>query len=190
MPKDRKLTNLEKALGALLLGEATITTGLTKKALTTAVGLSARNAIPAARSLGLLNPVPWGIGAGLTYLDRPEGQALLSDARERGRTDRLRIERIMQDLEYGTQEKLKRSAKKRVTNFNKAVSKGLKKVKESKAYGRKGVINNSKKAFSAVTKAVSARSKGKPAPKSLAGKIAYNAAKTVYTDEILRRKKK
>jgi hypothetical protein len=56
--------------------------------------------------------------------------------------------------------------KKSPTTFNKAVKKGMSIVKGSTSYGKKGTINNAKKAFSAVTKAASAASKKKKAPKS------------------------
>jgi len=56
--------------------------------------------------------------------------------------------------------------KKATTPFNKAVSKGMKIVKASTSYGKKGTINNAKKAFSAVTKVASAASKKKKAPKT------------------------
>ena len=55
--------------------------------------------------------------------------------------------------------------KKTQSKFNKAVSKGMKIVKGSTSYGKKGTINNAKKAFSAVTKVASAASKKKKAPK-------------------------
>lgn len=56
--------------------------------------------------------------------------------------------------------------RKIASKFNQAVSKGMKIVKNSTSYGKKGTINNAKKAFSAVTKAASNVSKGKKAPKS------------------------
>lgn len=56
--------------------------------------------------------------------------------------------------------------RKIASKFNQAVSKGMKIVKDSTSYGKKGTINNAKKAFSAVTKAASNVSKGKKAPKS------------------------
>ena len=80
-------------------------------------------------------------------------------------------------------------AKKKST-FNRAVSAGLKALKGSTSYGKKGVISNAKAAFRTATKAASARSKGNKMPKSGPSKVAYKAAKTVYTDEILRRKMK
>ena len=80
--------------------------------------------------------------------------------------------------------------KKKVNKFSKAVSKGMKAIKASKSYGKKGIISNSKAAFKVSTKAASRRARGLKAPKSGPSKIAYQAAKTVYTDEILRRKMK
>jgi len=56
--------------------------------------------------------------------------------------------------------------KKRMTDFNKAVKKGMSIVKGSTSYGKKGTINNAKKAFSAVTKVASAASKKKKTPKT------------------------
>jgi len=56
--------------------------------------------------------------------------------------------------------------KKAPTSFNKAVKKGMSIVKGSTSYGKKGTINNAKKAFAAVTKVASAASKKKKTPKS------------------------
>ena len=50
--------------------------------------------------------------------------------------------------------------KKPKSKFNKALSAGMKTVKASTSYGKKGTINNAKKAFSAVTKTASAVNKG------------------------------
>jgi len=65
-----------------------------------------------------------------------------------------------------------RKVKKRMTDFNKAVKKGMSIVKGSTSYGKKGTINNAKKAFAAVTKVASAASKKrKMAKKGIARKI-------------------
>ena len=56
--------------------------------------------------------------------------------------------------------------KKTQTKFNKAVSAGMKAVKASTSYGKKGTINNSKKAFAAVTKTASRINKGAKVAKS------------------------
>ena len=57
------------------------------------------------------------------------------------------------------------TTKKKVTKYAKAVKAGMKVVKDSTSYGKKGVINNGKRAFSLVTKTVSSKKKGKKAPK-------------------------
>ena len=87
-------------------------------------------------------------------------------------------------------ERKARAPPKKKSRFNKAVSAGLKALKGSASYGKKGVISNAKAAFRTATKAASARSKGNKMPKSGPSKVANKAAKTVYTDEILRRKMK
>jgi len=58
------------------------------------------------------------------------------------------------------------TGKRKPSAFNRAVKRGMSIVKGSTSYGKKGTINNAKKAFSAVTKAASAVSKGRKAPKS------------------------
>ena len=75
--------------------------------------------------------------------------------------------------------------RKIASKFNQAVSKGMKIVKDSTSYGKKGTINNAKKAFSAVTKAASNVSKGKKAPKSGIKRKLHTAMA-----KILRKKKK
>jgi len=72
--------------------------------------------------------------------------------------------------------------KKAMTKFNKAVKEGMKIVKSSSSYGKKGTIGNSKKAFSAVTKAVSkARKGGKTPVKGILRKVALKAKKILGT---------
>ena len=79
--------------------------------------------------------------------------------------------------------------KKAMTKFNKAVKEGMKIVRSSNSYGKKGTISNSKKAFSAVTKAVSkARKGGKLAKKGVLRKIGQKA-KQILGKEIQLRKK-
>jgi len=55
---------------------------------------------------------------------------------------------------------------RRKTKFNKAVSAGMKAVKASTSYGKKGTISNAKKAFAAVTKTASKINKGAKVAKS------------------------
>jgi len=75
--------------------------------------------------------------------------------------------------------------KKVKSKFNAAVKKGMEIVKGSTSYGKKGTINNAKKAFTAVTKAASAVNKGRKAPKSGIRKKLHTAM-----SKILPKKKK
>jgi len=81
-----------------------------------------------------------------TYMMRREGPTLGGDV-------------LMQPF-------VKRSKKKKTTKFNKAVSKGMSVIKASTSYGKKGTINNAKKAFSVVTKTASTINKGGKVAKS------------------------
>jgi len=74
----------------------------------------------------------------------------------------------------------RRIRKKATTPFNKAVSKGMSIVKGSTSYGKKGTINNAKKAFSAVTKVASAASKKKKTPKSGITRKIYLGVKGLF----------
>jgi len=63
--------------------------------------------------------------------------------------------------------------RKIASKFNKAVKAGMAAVKGSTSYGKKGTINNARKAFSAVTKVASKVKQGKKvAVKGIQGKIA------------------
>jgi hypothetical protein len=67
---------------------------------------------------------------------------------------------------FGIGDPIKRPTRKRLSKFNQAIKKGMSTVKGSTSYGKKGVINNAKKAFSMVTKVASGVSRGRKAPKS------------------------
>ena len=73
-----------------------------------------------------------------------------------------------------------KAKKKTRTSFNKAVSKGMSIVKQSTSYGKKGTINNAKKAFSAVTKVASAASKKKKTPKKGITRKIYLGVKGLF----------
>ena len=66
----------------------------------------------------------------------------------------------------------KKTRKKAKSKFNQAVSAGMKAAKASTSYGKKGTLNNAKKAFTAVTKEASRINKGaKVAKKGIKRKI-------------------
>jgi putative intracellular protease/amidase len=73
-----------------------------------------------------------------------------------------------------------KKVKKRMTKFNSAVKKGMSIVKGSTSYGKKGTINNAKKAFAAVTKVASAASKKKKTPKKGITRKIYMGIKGLF----------
>ena len=168
-------SKLEKAM-ALVIGLDIARPGTSRAAAKAAVNLIGRSGMvlaprAAAASTGLAaaNPITAGVGLGLGALATPPGQELLDMAAERGRSDRVKFEQALTDLTMVTAPKVRRKQK---SAFNKAVSAGMKAAKASTSYGKKGVINDSKKAFKAVTKEASRINKGaKVAPKGIRRKI-------------------
>ena len=130
---------------------------LALRATTSVGGSVVRAGIPLAT-----NPLIAGTALGLGALQTEPGQQLLEMAEDRGRMDRIRFEQALTDLEVG----VGRTKTKVKSKFNKAVSAGMKVVKASTSYGKKGTINNTKKAFSAVTKTASRINKGAKVAKS------------------------
>ena len=138
------------------------------------VGVStARAALPL-----VTNPYLAGAALGYGALQTQPGQELLEAAGERGRMDRIRFEQALTDLEVGVG-KVKSKTK---SKFNLAVSKGMKAVKNSVSYGKKGVISAPKKAFKAVVSTAAKLNKAKKSglklpkrPKTGIQKIIYNS---------------
>ena len=168
-------SNLEKAM-ALVIGLDIARPGTSRAAAKAAVNLIGRSgmvlaprAAAATTSLAAANPVAAGVGLGLGALQTPPGQDLLDMAAERGRSDRIKFDQTLTDLTMVTAPAIRRKKK---SAFNKAVSVGMKVAKASTSYGKKGVINDSKKAFKAVTKEASRIKKGgKLASKGIKRKI-------------------
>jgi CHASE2 domain-containing sensor protein len=168
-------SNLEKAM-ALVIGLDIARPGTSRKAAKAAVSLIGRSGMvlaprAAAASTGLVaaNPITAGVGLGLGALQTDPGQQLLDMAAERGRSDRVKFEQALTDLTMVTAPKARKKAR---SKFNKAVSAGMKAAKASTSYGKKGTLNNAKKAFTAVTKEASRLNKGaKLAPKGVRRKI-------------------
>ena len=100
---------------------------------------------------------------GFASMDRPRGRDLTG-------SDVIFGTALDEGLLLATQPKQRR---KRKSQFNKAVSVGMKAVKSSKFYGKKGTINNAKRAFGAVTKTASKINRGKKvSTKGITGMIA------------------
>ena len=67
----------------------------------------------------------------------------------------------------------KKKVKRKLTKYNQAVKAGMSAVRSSTSYGKKGQINNAKRAFAAVNKVASKVKRGKKvSPKGIQGKIA------------------
>ncbi|AXH79045.1 MAG: hypothetical protein [Circular genetic element sp.] len=127
------------------------------RATTSVGGSAARAALPL-----VTNPYLAGAALGYGALQTEPGQQLLEMAEDRGRMDRIRYEQALTDLEVGIKSKVKKTKSK----FNKMVGAGMKKLKDTTSYGKKGVINAPKKAFKVVVSAASAVNRGKKLPKS------------------------
>ena len=121
------------------------------------------------------NPYVAGTALGLGALATPPGQRLLEEAEERGRMDRIRFEQGLTDFGVEARSALsaiadlnapivgvRRSPAKSI--YNKAVSTGMKALKKSSSYGKKGVLSTPKKAFGFVAKTVSKLRRGKKVP--------------------------
>ena len=83
------------------------------------------------------------------------------------------IEPVQEFVEEEVVIPLRKSGKKSRSKFNRAVSSGMKAVRASTFYGKKGTINNAKRAFGAVTKTASKINRGKKvSTKGVTGTIA------------------
>jgi len=163
-------SNLEKAM-ALIIGLDITAPGFSRAAAKQAVrviGPFATRTAAAGTGLAAANPALAGTAIGLGALQTQPGQQLLDIAAERGRMDRIRFEQALTDLTVGVQ---KRKVKTK-SKFNKAIATGMKTVKASTSFGKKGIISSPKKAFSAVVKtASSVKRTGKVAKSGIKRKI-------------------
>ena len=141
-------SNLEKAMAAVI-GLDIARPGTSRAAAKRAVAMLGRTAIHAARTAARVNPYA---AAGLTGLAAYELGLLDPLAQPAMQAVEAIDEVIVQAPE--------RRRKKRRTQFNRAVSEGMKAVKKSASYGKKGTINNARKAFTQVTKVASKLNKG------------------------------
>jgi len=145
-------SNLEKAMAAVI-GLDLARPGTTRAAVKAAVRMVGRQAVAptAAVGTGLIrrNPYTAATLGGLA-------------AYEAGLLDPLAqpFEQAVRAVDEVVVQAPERRRKKRRTAFNRAVSEGMKAVKKSTSYGKKGTINNARKAFTAVTKVASKLNKG------------------------------
>jgi len=145
-------SKLETAL-LLKLGIDVARNPVSRGAVTTALSMVGRQAVAptAAAGLGLARRNPYAAtGLGLLAAQ----QAGLLEPLEQP------FEQAVMAVDEAVVQAPARRRKKRRTTFNKAVSEGMKAVKKSTSYGKKGTINNARKAFTAVTKVASRLNKG------------------------------
>jgi len=145
---------------------------------TSIAGSAARAALPI-----VTNPYLAGAALGYGALQTQPGQQLLEMAEESGRDTRRALDMKLFNIQAKAEEKVKRTTSK----FNSAVSRGMSAVKKSTSYGKKGIINSPKKAFSVVVGLASKLNKGsKPGnkmpkmPKSKLGKDLFKVMKGVF----------
>jgi len=143
-----------------------------------------------AATLAAANPVSTGLGLGLAATQTPSGQALLEAAAERGRMDRVRAQQMLDEFIFTQvtqptqqaadilqsptiQAQAKRTVKRKVSKYAKAIKAGMAAVKKSKYNGKPNKINNAKKTFATVNRVASAVNKGKKvSTKGVTGTIA------------------
>jgi len=158
-------SNLEKAM-ALIIGIDIAAPGFSRsaaKATVRAIAPLATRAAPAVAGFAAANPVLAGTALGLGALQTQPGQQLLSDVSDIGRRDRIALENAIAQL---TRVTIPKAKKRTSSKFNKMVSAGMKTLKASTSYGKKGTISNSKKAFAKVTTTASKILKGGKTAKS------------------------
>tara|TARA_Y100001963_G_C6720044_1_gene418711 strand:- start:440 stop:982 length:543 start_codon:yes stop_codon:yes gene_type:complete len=144
------------------------------KAATSAMVKAGRVVVPAVGRASARAAPPLARGAATLARRNPyvAAGALGYGAYEAGLLDPF-LEPVAEAIEEEVVVPIKKSGKRTRSKFNKAVSAGMKAVRASKSYGKKGTINNAKRAFSAVTKVASKVNKGKKvSAKGVTGTIA------------------
>ena len=140
-----------------------------KKGITLgARGVAVATAPALTRTAGIA-PVAAGAGLGFAFLDTPLGQQLLEGAAERGRSDRIALEQALTDyrmMQTPTAIVKAGGRKRKKSSFNAMVSAGMKALRASTSYGKKGTLTNAKAAFSTATKVASSILQGKKVAKS------------------------
>ena len=115
-----------------------------------------------ASAVGAALPIvtnPYAIGGALGYgaLQTDQGQQLLEAAAQSGADTRRALDMKLFNIQALGEQKVKRTKSK----FNTAVSRGMKAVKNSTSYGKKGIISAPKKAFAVVVNVASKLNKAK-----------------------------
>ena len=143
-------SNLEKAMAAYI-GLDLAVPGMSRAVVKRALGVTARKAVA---------PTAMGIGALARRYPLPAAGLAAYGAYEAGLLDPVPGAAASLAEQVILEPQRKKVARRKSTH-NKAVSMGMKAIKQSTSYGKKGTINNAKKAFSAVNKVASKLNRGK-----------------------------
>tara|TARA_R100000808_G_scaffold1546_1_gene6987 strand:- start:586 stop:1125 length:540 start_codon:yes stop_codon:yes gene_type:complete len=169
-------SSLEKLMAAVI-GIDLVAPGTSRKALEAALARVA----PAAAAPKPVTPAPvgfWGPAAAVTGGTFTALAAMEQAAREREATKNFMvpipgINPLLMDMPTVEVPVERRKVRKKLSKYNKAVKEGMKAVRSSTSYGKKGTINNAKKAFAAVNKVASKVNRGKKvSSKGITGRIA------------------
>lgn len=138
-------------------------------------GSAARAALPL-----VTNPYLAGTALGLGALQTQPGQELLAAAAESGADTRRSLDMALFNIQALGEEKVRKTK----SRFNSAVSRGMKAVKKSTSYGKKGVINAPKKAFKAVVAVAASLSRAKRLKIKLPKRPKADIKKIIYQSMI------
>lgn len=170
-------STLEKLMAAAL-GLEIATPGVTRKAVEAAM----QRIVPATAAPKPVGPAPIGFfgpaaavtGATLTGLAAAEqAQRDMAASKFYQIPIPTGINPLVMDMPTVEIPVKRGTVRKKLSKYNKAVKAGMSTVRASTSYGKKGTINNAKKAFAAVNKVASKVNRGKKvSPKGIQGKIA------------------
>ena len=172
-----RFSDLEKALAALLGLEIAVP-GVTRKGVEAAISRMLPTAVTAPKPVG---PAPvgfWGPAAAATGGTFTALAAMDQARRDLDATKNIEIPYPMWNPILGDMPTIeipveRKKVKRKLTKYNQAVKAGMSAVRSSTSYGKKGQINNAKRAFAAVNKVASKVKRGKKvSPKGIQGKIA------------------
>ena len=169
-------SNLEKLMAAALGLEIAVP-GVTRKAVEAAMA----RIVPVAAAPKPVGPTPvgfWGPAAAVTGGTFTALAAMEQAERDRMESKNVQIPYPMWNPLIGDMPTIeipveRKKVKRKLSKYNQAVKARMSAVRSSTSYGKKGQINNAKRAFAAVNKVASKVKRGKKvSPKGIQGKIA------------------
>ncbi len=174
-------STLEKLLGAYV-GIDLVRSGASRRAVMKALEAALARAAPAVAAPKPVAPAPvgfWGPAAAITGATLTATAAQDQAIRDMQASQNVMvpipglINPLVRDMPTIELPIKRKTARKKLTKYNNAVKAGMKAVRSSTSYGKKGTINNEKKAFAQVNKVASkVKRGGKVSTKGITGKIA------------------